>query len=111
MMPATDMPLPMGGGSQRNAVPYYDFPAMQVINHAVTTMPIRVSALRALGAYLNVFAIESFMDELALASGQDPVSFRLRHLSDPRARARCHVKHVARCRAAFCRRRAAPRAA
>ena len=87
MMPATDMPLPMGGGSQRNAVPYYDFPAMQVINHAVTTMPIRVSALRALGAYLNVFAIESFMDELALASGQDPVSFRLRHLSDPRARA------------------------
>jgi CO/xanthine dehydrogenase Mo-binding subunit len=87
MMPATDMPLHMGGGSQRNAVPYYDFPAMQVTNHAVTAMPIRVSALRALGAYLNVFAIESFMDELALASGQDPVSFRLRHLSDPRARA------------------------
>ena len=87
MMPATDMPLHMGGGSQRNAVPYYDLPAMQVINHALTSMPIRVSALRALGAYLNVFAIESFMDELALASGQDPVSFRLRHLSDPRARA------------------------
>ncbi len=87
MMPATDMPLHMGGGSQRNAVPYYDVPAMQVTNHAVTAMPIRVSALRALGAYLNVFAIESFMDELALASGQDPVSFRLRHLSDPRARA------------------------
>ena len=87
MMPATDMPLPMGGGSQRNAVPYYDLPAMQVTNHAVIPMPIRVSALRALGAYLNVFAIESFMDELALASGQDPVSFRLRHVSDPRARA------------------------
>ena len=87
MMPTTDMPLHMGGGSQRNAVPYYDLPAMQVTNHALTTMPIRVSALRALGAYLNVFAIESFMDELALSSGQDPVSFRLRHLSDPRARA------------------------
>ena len=87
MMPTTDMPLHMGGGSQRNAVPYYDLPAMQVTNHALTSMPIRVSALRALGAYLNVFAIESFMDELALASGQDPVSFRLRHLSDPRARA------------------------
>jgi CO/xanthine dehydrogenase Mo-binding subunit len=87
MMPATDMPLHMGGGSQRNAVPYYDLPAMQVTNHAVIPMPVRVSALRALGAYLNVFAIESFMDELALASGQDPVSFRLRHLSDPRARA------------------------
>jgi nicotinate dehydrogenase subunit B len=87
MMPGTDMPLHMGGGSQRNAVPYYDLPAMQVTNHAVIPMPIRVSALRALGSYLNVFAIESFMDELALASGQDPVSFRLRHLSDPRARA------------------------
>ena len=87
MMPTADMPLHMGGGSQRNAVPYYDLPAMQVTNHALTPMPIRVSALRALGAYLNVFAIESFMDELALASGQDPVSFRLRHLSDPRARA------------------------
>ena len=29
-------------------------------------MPLRVSALRALGAYANVFALESFMDELAL---------------------------------------------
>jgi nicotinate dehydrogenase subunit B len=87
MMPATDMPLHMGGGSQRNAVPYYDMPAKQVTNHALMPMPIRVSALRALGAYLNVYAIESFMDELAIASGQDPVSFRLRHLSDPRARA------------------------
>ena len=50
-------------------------------------MPVRVSALRTLGAYANVFAIESFMDELAAAAGADPVEFRLRHLSDPRARA------------------------
>src|SRR5680860_1475577 len=41
--------------------------------------------MRALGAYLNVFAIESFMDELATAAGADPVRFRLDHLSDPRA--------------------------
>jgi CO/xanthine dehydrogenase Mo-binding subunit len=60
---------------------------MQVHNHAVTDVPIRVSALRALGAYLNVFAIESFMDELAHQSGQDPFEFRLRHLNDDRARA------------------------
>ena len=49
-------------------------------------MPLRVSALRSLGAYMNVFSIESFIDELAMASQADPVEFRLRHLDDPRAR-------------------------
>jgi len=53
----------------------------------VKRMPVRVSALRALGATANIFAIESFMDELAAAAGADPVEFRLRHLKDPRARA------------------------
>jgi len=85
--PAVDMPLAMGGGSQRNAVPYYDFTNKRVTNHVVTAMPLRVSTLRALGAHLNVFAIESFMDELAAAAGVDPVEFRLRHLKDARARA------------------------
>ncbi|MDB5905371.1 MAG: oxidoreductase [Betaproteobacteria bacterium] len=85
--PAVDMPLAAGGGSQRNAVPLYDFPNQRVTNHAVIPMPVRASTLRALGAYANVFAIESFMDELALAAGVDPVEFRLRHLSDARARA------------------------
>ena len=50
-------------------------------------MPLRTSALRSLGAHLNVFAAESFMDELAAEAGRDPVEFRLAHLSDPRARA------------------------
>ena len=85
--PAIDMPLAMGGGSQRNALPYYDFPNERVVNHAIKAMPLRVSTLRALGAHLNVFAIESFMDELAEAAGIDPVEFRLRHLKDERARA------------------------
>jgi CO/xanthine dehydrogenase Mo-binding subunit len=49
-------------------------------------MPVRVSALRGLGAYMNIFSIESFVDELALAAGADPVEFRLRHLDDARAR-------------------------
>ena len=84
---AIDMPIAMGGGSQRNAVPYYDFAQERVTNHAVTPMPLRVSTLRALGAHLNVFAIESFMDELAGAAGVDAVEFRLRRLNDPRARA------------------------
>jgi CO/xanthine dehydrogenase Mo-binding subunit len=48
-------------------------------------MPLRVSALRSLGAYCNVFAIESFMDELSRAAGADPIAFRLRHMSDTRA--------------------------
>ena len=85
--PAIDMPVAMGGGGHRNAVPYYDFDHQRVVNHAVTPTPLRVSTLRALGAHLNIFAIESFMDELAVAAGIDPVEFRLRHLKDARARA------------------------
>ena len=50
-------------------------------------MPLRGSALRTLGAYANVFASESFMDELAAAANADPVVFRLAHMKDPRARA------------------------
>ena len=48
---------------------------------------MRTSALRTLGAYANVFAIESFMDELAAAAGIDPVAFRLAHIKDERERA------------------------
>jgi nicotinate dehydrogenase subunit B len=84
--PATNIPQPAGGGD-RNAVPLYDFPRQRVTNHLIKEMPLRVSALRTLGAYANVFALESFMDELAQAAGADPVAFRLAHLKDPRARA------------------------
>jgi CO/xanthine dehydrogenase Mo-binding subunit len=80
------LPQPAGGGD-RNAVPLYDFPRQRVVNHFIRQMPLRVSALRTLGAYANVFAMESFLDELALAAGADPVAFRLAHLKDPRARA------------------------
>jgi CO/xanthine dehydrogenase Mo-binding subunit len=58
---------------------------MDVTKHLVTDVPLRVSALRGLGAYANIFAIESFMDELADSSGQDPLEFRIRHLDDERA--------------------------
>jgi nicotinate dehydrogenase subunit B len=79
------LPLPEGGGD-RNAIPIYAFPNAHVVHHFVPAMPIRVSAMRALGAYHNVFSIESFMDELAGAAGADPVEFRLKHLDDPRGR-------------------------
>jgi nicotinate dehydrogenase subunit B len=80
------VPQPAGGGD-RNAIPLYEFPRQRVVHHFIKAMPLRVSALRTLGAYANVFAIESFFDELALAANADPVAFRLAHLKDPRARA------------------------
>lgn len=75
-----------GGGAERNAIPFYDFPGWQIVNHFVMSMPLRTSALRSLGAYTNIFAIESFIDELAVAAGVDPIAFRMRYLNDPRAR-------------------------
>jgi len=84
--PSRGIPQPAGAGD-RNAVPLYDFPNQKVIKHLIKEMPLRTSALRTLGGYGNVFALESFMDELAIAAGADPVEFRLRHLKDPRARA------------------------
>ena len=79
------IPQPEGGGD-RNAIPLYHLPSARVMHHFLPAMPLRVSALRSLGAYMNVFSIESFMDELAEAAGKDPVEFRLKHLDDVRAR-------------------------
>lgn len=79
------LPLPEGGGD-RNAIPFYTFPNAKVVHHFIPAMPLRISAMRALGAYHNVFSIESFMDELAVAAGADPVEFRLKHLDDIRGR-------------------------
>ena len=84
--PAFDGPPVPVIGSVRNSVPGYDIPDLEVTRHLLRTMPIRTSSLRSLGAFLNVFAIESMMDELAAAAGADPVAFRLAHLSDPRGR-------------------------
>jgi len=84
--PSPNIPQP-AGAADRNAVPLYDFPAQTVSLHYLTDVPLRVSALRGLGTYANVFALESFMDETAAAAGVDPVEFRLRHMKDPRARA------------------------
>ena len=80
------IPQPAGGGD-RNAIPLYDFPNQKIVHHFIPEMPIRVSALRTLGAYANVFAVECFMDEMAALAKADPIAFRLAHLKDPRAKA------------------------
>jgi nicotinate dehydrogenase subunit B len=82
---AKPLPLPEGGGD-RNAIPIYKFPNAHIVHHFIPSMPVRISAMRGLGAYHNVFSIESFMSELAELAGADPVEFRLKHLDDPRAR-------------------------
>lgn len=80
-------PPPPNGGSNRNAVPIYTVGVRRITGHRLVHNPIRSSSLRALGAFMNVFGIESFMDELATACGTDPLEWRLRHLEDERARA------------------------
>jgi CO/xanthine dehydrogenase Mo-binding subunit len=89
---AFEQPEPRAGtgthsGSHRNADPLYDFPAKRISKHVVRQHPLRVSSFRGLGAFANVFAIESFLDELAHAADVDPIEFRLRYLKDARARA------------------------
>ncbi len=86
--PQVPKPIPMPeGGGDRNANPLYDLPDASGVYRFIPDAPVRVSALRSLGAHMNVFAIESFMDELARAAARDPVAFRLAHMTDPRARA------------------------
>lgn len=88
MSPSTpkDFPPPSGGGD-RNAVPIYDLPHQDIRYAFVPHAHLRVSAIRSLGAFANIFAIESMMDEIASACGHDPVTLRLTHLGNPRARA------------------------
>jgi isoquinoline 1-oxidoreductase len=71
--------------SGRNAVPAYRVGCSEVLLR-VAPAQVRTGAYRSLAAAPNVFAIESFMDELAHISGQPPLTFRLRHIEDERLR-------------------------
>ena len=73
-------------GIHRNLDPLYNFPNRRLVKNLVRGLPLRTSALRTLGAFGNVVALEGFMDELAEAAKIDPATFRLRHLDDPRAK-------------------------
>ncbi|MGK7391365.1 MAG: molybdopterin cofactor-binding domain-containing protein [Candidatus Cyclobacteriaceae bacterium M2_1C_046] len=72
------------GGAVRNSSPLYKIQNLKTQSH-IFRGPLRKSALRGLGAYANIYAIESFMDELAHKAGIDPIEFRLMHLKDKRA--------------------------
>ena len=83
--------------SGRNAVPPYRLGSAEVLLH-VELAALRTGAYRSLAAAPNVFAIESFLDELAHASKQDPIAFRLRMIDDPRLR---HVLETVRDRSGW----------
>ena len=84
---APDLPDAAGGGANRNALALYDFPHQRIVQHFVPSPPVRTSSMRGLGAFANTVAIEGAMDEAAELAGIDPVTYRLRHLSDRRGRA------------------------
>ncbi|MEJ2132146.1 MAG: molybdopterin-dependent oxidoreductase, partial [Gammaproteobacteria bacterium] len=74
-------------GGRLNAVPAYDIEATRVKEHLIRRTPVWASSLRGLGGPPNIFAAECFIDELAEAAGSEPLAYRLRMQSDPRARA------------------------
>jgi CO/xanthine dehydrogenase Mo-binding subunit len=92
--PPADPPESSGGGGTRNGEPLYAFATKRIVHHLVPETPVRTSSLRGLGATANVFAIESFVDELAERAGEDPLAYRLAMLTDTRAKA--VLEHVAK---------------
>ena len=75
------------GQISQNGDPSYDVLNPLVTVHWLKQTPLRISNLRAPGKIANVFAVESFTDELAAATGADPIAFRMRGITDPRATA------------------------
>lgn len=84
---ASEPPPANGGGADRNAVPLYRSAALRVARQVAYDIPLRTSAMRALGAYANIAAIELAMEAAAEELDRDPVAFRLAALDDDRARA------------------------
>ena len=72
-------------GIHRNLDPLYDFGETRLIKNLVHDLPLRTSALRTLGAFSNVVALECFINEIAKTKNIDPFEIRINHLSDERA--------------------------
>ena len=92
------------GAITQNAEPPYASDNGRVVVHWIAEAPLQLSNLRAPGKIANVFAVESFTDELAFALHADPVEFRLSRLHDPRVgppNEDERRRHVARAREAI----------
>ena len=72
-------------GIHRNLDPLYDFRETRLVKNLVHDLPLRTSALRTLGAFSNVVALECFINEIAKTKNIDPFEIRINHLSDERA--------------------------
>jgi nicotinate dehydrogenase subunit B len=68
----------------------YEIPDLHAVGHILEPLysmssPLRTTHLRDPEGPAVTFATESFIDELATAASVDPIEFRLRYLSQPRA--------------------------
>lgn len=59
-----------------STIPYYGF-RNRLSEHVVETHGVRLSALRGVGVGHNAFAIECFIDEVAIARARNPLAYRL----------------------------------
>ena len=75
-----------GGVLNDLAIPYV-IPNVTTTAHRLESTPLRPAWIRSPGRLQNTFANESFLDEIAAATGSDPLDIRLKHIADPRGRA------------------------
>jgi len=68
----------------RTAIPQYEYPHMRVLSQDAAPI-VRASWMRGVSALPNVFAHESWIDEMAYLAGRDPIAYRLQYLKDDRA--------------------------
>ena len=78
-MPFRARPLPNSG----LGIPYA-LPNNKLTAHWLLDTPLPAAWIRAPGRMQNTFGNESFLDEIAAATGVDPFEIRVRHLKDPR---------------------------
>jgi CO/xanthine dehydrogenase Mo-binding subunit len=75
--------LSPGGVTNDLAIPY-TIPNVKTAAHRLESTPFKPSWIRSPGRMQNTFANESFFDEVAAASGADPLQLRLQYLHDAR---------------------------